>query len=289
MSFTQPFSSQYMQSPPGFAPQFAATQSLNNTQPPPWATCIIDDIKSIKLAVSKIENVEKTVNNISTKLSDLENKVGSIDKRVAEAEAATTFISSQYDIQSKELRSASDSVKLLQKSCSDLNSNIKSIERDRDSVTNRLSDLEFRSMKENLIFYGIPETRPGSMESENCELLVKNMINNYLSIETDAINFDRSHRLGNTPYTSGKPRPIVVKFHAFSDREKVRTAGYAKKDELKAKELGIGVQLPKEWRDARKELYPIMQKERMNGKTVKFIGNKLYINGTLHTPASSTA
>lgn len=73
-----------------------------SAQPPPWAISIVEDIKSIKTSVAKIENVEKTVNSISLKLSKLETKVDTIDKRVVDVEAHSTFISGTYEEQSSE-------------------------------------------------------------------------------------------------------------------------------------------------------------------------------------------
>lgn len=54
---SMPFSSQFMQSPP-FNSQFPASGTPSSIQvpPPQWATDIIEDIKSIKLSVSKIDN-----------------------------------------------------------------------------------------------------------------------------------------------------------------------------------------------------------------------------------------
>lgn len=50
-------------------------------------------------------------------------------------------------------------------------------------------------------------------------------------------------------------------------------------EQLKALNMGVGAQLPKEIRDARKPLYPIMKKAKDEGKNVKFVGKKLFING----------
>ena len=65
---------------------------------------------------------------------------------------------------------------------------------------------------------------------------------------------------------SKQPRPIVAKFHYYHDREKNRTAANANREDLKQTNHGVGVQLPKEWREARKSLYPIMQREKASGK-----------------------
>jgi len=48
---------------------------------------------------------------------------------------------------------------------------------------------------------------------------------------------------------------------------------------VKASDLGVGVQLPKAIREARKPLYEHVKKAREEGKKTKFVGKKLYING----------
>ena len=117
-------------------------------------------------------------------------------------------------------------------------------------------DIEYCSMRDNLIFYGIPENTPipsihiqkndsitsggntsgdiidqddkkssqipMKIESETlaCEMLVKQFINDVLKINSNNIVFDRVHRLGSE-HNSMKPRPIIVKFHYFTDREQI--------------------------------------------------------------------
>ena len=72
----------------------------------------------------------------------------------------------------------------------------------------------------------------------------------------------------------------MAKFHYFRDREAVRKKSYDYSDALKQANLGIGMQSPQQVREARKSLYPVMQREKQNGKEVKMIRDKLYINGT---------
>jgi hypothetical protein len=47
---------------------------------------------------------------------------------------------------------------------------------------------------------------------------------------------------------------------------------------MKANNVGVWVQLPKEWREARQNLYTIFSAEKRKGNNVKFIGKKLFIN-----------
>ena len=92
------------------------------------------------------------------------------------------------------------------------------------------------------------------------------------------MKFDRVHRVGAD--TAKKPRPIVAKFHYFKERELVRQKGYEASETLKKDNYGIGIQWPKQVRDARKELYPVMKRLKDNGhQNVKMVRDKLYVNG----------
>jgi len=46
--------------------------------------------------------------------------------------------------------------------------------------------------------------------------------------------------------------------------------------------------MPKEWRDARRRLYSIMQAERLKGNRVRMVADKLYINGQQYKPPTTT-
>ena len=80
-------------------------------------------------------------------------------------------------------------------------------------------------MRENLLFYGIPE---GGSQA-NCETLIKELCVNHLEMpEAQSMLIDRAHRIG--PSRPNKTRPIVVKFHYFQigEREAIRTRSYDK-------------------------------------------------------------
>lgn len=146
-------------------------------------------------------------------------------------------------------------------------------------LESKVADLESRSMRDNLLFYGAPE----GGESENCENIVKTICADKLKLpEAHALVFDRVHRVGNPSHN--KVRPIVAKFHYFKQREAVRQASYAHANELKDAKMGIGVQWPQQVREARKALYPIMQQEKTKGNTVKLVKDKLFVNGIEYVP-----
>ena len=250
---------------------------LPSTTVPPWANAMMDEIKSIKTAVTKIDSVEKTVNMINKKFSELEVKVTDIDKRVAEVEKSCTFISSGFESNAKELKQAKTEIGKLQKSCGEYETKVKSMDNEIQTLNNRLTEAESRSMRNNLIFYGIKE-----QPMENCENQVKQFIKDKLDIDADSMLFDRAHRMGND--SAKKPRPIVVRFNYYKERETVLSKAFDAKDALKADGSGVSIQRPKNVRDARKSLYNVVKVEREKGNTTKFIGDKLYVNGVLYVP-----
>lgn len=131
-------------------------------------------------------------------------------------------------------------------------------------------------MRDNLIYYGIPEQR-----DEICEERVKALIKETLGITND-IAFDRVHMLGSSG--AKKPRPIVAKFHNHKQREEVRQKAYTERETLKPFGYSVGVQFPKEIREKRKLLYPVMKREERRGKSVRLVNDRLYINNVLYDP-----
>ena len=84
---------------------------LPGTSPPPqWATQIMEDIKSIKMSVSKIENIEKTVNKISSKVETLETKMKTMETKVNECEKSSIFISGEFEKTKDQLKSTNEDV-----------------------------------------------------------------------------------------------------------------------------------------------------------------------------------
>ena len=252
----------------------------SNLAPPAWASELIDDVRQIKSTLTKIDNIEKTVNSIVVKITDLETKVGGMETRLNDVEEACNFISGQNDSNTNGLSKAKSDIENLTKMCKTVENKAKSLQDEKIALESKVLDLECRSMRENLLFYGIAEKT-----GENCENLVKEFCADRLLIENvDQITIDRAHRVGFAS-TRG-PRPIVVKFHSYKSREIVRNKSFETdiSAELKRTEHGVGVQWPKQVRDARKELRPIWERENQKGNRVRYVRDKLYVNGRLVNP-----
>ena len=99
------------------------------------------------------------------------------------------------------------------------------------------------------------------------------------------LTFDRVHRVGLL--TRGKSRPIVAKFHYYKNLSEKKSFDLA--DTLKAANIGIGAQWPKQMREIRKPLHSVMIQERQKGNTVKLVKDELYINGPLYREKPAAA
>lgn len=268
--------------PPSQSPNQMASFTMPPSQatgPPNWATELISDVKQMKSSLTKLDQIEKTVNLIHMKVTDLETKVSSIETRVDNVEKSCQFMSSENEDRKRDLAKAKTDIANLKGKCDNMEKNTRSFIENSAKLESKVADLESRSMRDNLLFYGAPE----GGESENCENIVKTICADKLKLpEAHALVFDRVHRVGNPSHN--KVRPIVAKFHYFKQREAVRQASYAHANELKDAKMGIGVQWPQQVREARKALYPIMQQEKTKGNTVKLVKDKLFVNGIEYVP-----
>ena len=134
----------------------------------------------------------------------------------------------------------------------------------------RVVQQQSRSMRDNLIFKGIPDDYN---PVEDTEGKIKDFIKSELGIE-DEINFHVVHRL--KPKQDKSPRGIVAKFERRKDRNKVLSKAIAK---LKNnKQFIVHEQYPIEIIDRRRQLVPIMKDARGKGHEAVLKEDRLYID-----------
>ena len=134
--------------------------------------------------------------------------------------------------------------------------------------------MQCRSMRDNLIVSGIPETH-----GENAQEVLKTFMKTKLNLPVDKVNgiiLDRTHRMGKQSATT--PRPIITKFKFHQDKIDVMSKG----PQLKNTNYGLSHQFPKEINDRRKILVPIMKKARTATKRAYISVDKLYIDDELY-------
>ncbi|XP_053406562.1 uncharacterized protein LOC128559296 [Mercenaria mercenaria] len=169
------------------------------------------------------------------------------------------------------------------------------------SVSEDVTYLKSRSMRDNLLFFGFDECKtPQERNAENCTDLILDYCKETLKIPDAqaAIKIERAHRLGYR-YDRNKTRPIVVKFNHYPDKVLVKQKAHeALQSFLSAKnassnqtgasasptrpKIRVSEKFPKIIQDRRKALIPILVKAKEGGKKAYLSYDKLYIN-TMYT------
>ncbi|KAH9375047.1 hypothetical protein HPB48_018048 [Haemaphysalis longicornis] len=135
-----------------------------------------------------------------------------------------------------------------------------------DSITRRLDEFEDRSRRENLIFYGLPDSQTESwVESENKIRDVLFILGTPLS--EGAI--ERAHRLGK--FDHNKTRPIITKFSSF----KIKDLVFSSRSTLKPSKVNITEDFCVATRKLRKKLTEFGS---ASGLPFSIRYNKVYIN-----------
>ena len=147
----------------------------------------------------------------------------------------------------------------------------------------RALDIEARSRRNNLLFYNIPENDNES--GDDCVAVLLNFLNQNLKLrddEIDKIAMQRVHRLGfkrrgvAPDGRAWRPRPIIVAFRDFSDKELILVN--AKR--LKGSAFSIQQDFPPEIKAARGELWEDFRKAKSENKVARIVyPAKLVIDG----------
>lgn len=139
-------------------------------------------------------------------------------------------------------------------------------------LRSEITDLQSRSMRDNLLFCKIAEEK-----DEDCETKILDFVENKLKLVNakSVIKFHRAHKIWT--YKPDRIRPIA-KFAYYPGREKVRRA----LKELKGTPYGISEQFPKEVMIIHRKLIPATKQARQEGKDAhlavdKFINKGLYV------------
>ena len=158
------------------------------------------------------------------KFAEVNTKLDKILHSLAELEALKDKVSS-LEKESKDLK---DNAEFAHKEITDLKatviyacSNVERLENELTSLQEELDywkrrsiRLESYSRRENIKIFNVQET------DENTEAVVKKFLNENLKIpqnDVDVIRFERVHRLPTRQ--SNKPRPMIVRFSFFQDKE----------------------------------------------------------------------
>ncbi|KAJ8314098.1 hypothetical protein KUTeg_008659 [Tegillarca granosa] len=257
-------SSNLVQSPvPGIQPGF-----IDYDKKLDIITMKMDDIFQ---KLDKLDKIEKKMCSFKNSIGNVIKDVGELKNRVVEVESELSFMNDQLESSLTRTKTLNSNIDIMKDAVRDLLQENSLIRKEIAEVKESNVELQARSMRDNLVFSGIPE-----QDSENTETVLMEIIAQKLEI-TEKMEFHRVHRMGRK--FNSKNRPIVAKFVNFKDRENVRKAGFTKLKGENNRSFGINEQFPREINERRKKLYPYYKSARRQNKRAVLSYDKLYIDG----------
>ena len=135
----------------------------------------------------------------------------------------------------------------------------------------KTEDLEGRSKRNNLVFYGLPWNEKET--NSDCENLLKDLVKNKLQISQD-VEFDRAHRVN-----SRLDSPVIVRCAFYKQKVEILKA----KGKLKGTNVFVGEDFTAKVRGIRKTLTPHLRRAREEGKRATMVHDHLLIDGKRFT------
>ena len=211
--------------------------------------------KKIESVMVNVASLEKTMTNIQLEVLSLKVRADSAETKLKEMDTGLQFANAEVE---------------------DLKTQSRNNQQSIVSLKERLLYQEVYNRRENLRFFGLPESTESTIE-DSSEVLYR-FLERDLDIEgARNIEFQRVHRLGRKK--EGASRPIIARFLRYPDRERVFKAALEAQDEIDVK---VYADLPKEIQENRKKQWPRLKRAREEGKTAYFSRkepDKLFIEG----------
>lgn len=223
-------------------------------------------------------DVSEILLSIDSKFTNLEARIGIIEALHQEFQHlrhSLEFTQNQIEKITQENQLLQNSVSTMATELVSVQSQLATVTAENKQMRESILDLQARSMRDNLIFSGIPET-----PTDEPEKLVKDFMIRRLKLSPDTVSnitFHRVHRMGHKRVDATRPRPIVAKFEHFKQKELVQRQGR----QLRGTDFGLNDQFPPEIVRRRKILLSIRKQKISEGKRAALSVDKLYIDGQL--------
>ena len=235
--------------------------------PPGSVPTNADIIAHLSRLESKITSLDRKLE----KLDSLENKVNNFDSEMKKMWLHVTDSCKKTDSRITTVEDRVDSVEF---STSTAQETITRLETENDKLKQSMVYLQSQSMRNNLLFSGIPEIP--SEKPDDTERIVRRFMCDKLQMASDLVGrmkIERAHRMGEK--SQRYDRKIVCKFNQFADRETVRKLS----SKLKGTSFYINEQFPIEVNEKRRKLVPKMNAAKRDGKRAWISYDTLYIDG----------
>ena len=185
--------------------------------------------------MNNIEQQMSQMNSWKQALSNTQNDVTRLNTEVFTVKAKMDSVKGKIEIYDNSIQTYSDICDNIVSSNSESESKIdylmdklismeisqNELQSKQANIEEKMIDLQWRGMRENLLFTGIDEPVLQRGEYENAEQTLRLFLRNEMGID-DEIPLDRVHRIGKFRPDQQYPRTIIAKFERYRDKEFVR-------------------------------------------------------------------
>jgi chaperonin cofactor prefoldin len=269
--------------------------------PPSYHQMVLDKLESMDKRLNKLDYIEQQVNKINervssldTRISHMESKLHDQGRKLIDIEASRNFDAQLCDEIQKKQSELDRTLRQERSQQESMKRDYETLKSENSRLSSELVDLQARSMRDNLLFFGFEEESTAeARKAENCREQVLNLceINLEIPNANQLIKLPRVHRIGK--YISGKTRPIVANFLYTPDKYTVKQAAFEK---LKDTDYRVSDQYPRAIQEKRRQLIPDLEKARKDGYEAYISYDKLVIRGrrnrvspVARTPTEATA
>ncbi len=237
-------------------------------------------MKDLEIKLDKVLALVSAIPSLQTDMATIKNDISSLQteqkddaERILNNENSLSFLNDELETMKVNVNDAKEN------SCKALDQIyfIDALKEKTKELNTMLLNLEAYGRRDNLIFEGIPEVK-----DENCFREVKEMLINTMNIEKEhvaQIRFDRCHRLHTISHKPNAPKPIIVRFNWFQDREYV----WGKRFDLKGSGIFIREDFPGIIDSRRRALTPVLNMARKMDWRAAIIGDTLIFKGKRYT------
>ena len=211
-----------------------------------------------------------------------------MDQKVVALESKMTSTEESRTFDSQTMTELNNKYSIMQKDMKSIKKAQASLIENENKMKEKLIDLKCREMRDNLLFYNHVKEERNETDGD-CVYKVLGIMEDDMKISNARmdIKLHRAHRIGR--FINGKTRPIVAKFVYYPER--VRKASQVLRDTDSV--YAVSQQYPKEVKESRRALVPIMKQARLNGSEAYIVVDKLYIDKQLNrgqaVPSQSTS
>ena len=234
-------------------------------------------IEAIQGLTKSMQSLESSFVKLNNKFDVQEQKLDKVSKDVESQSATVANIRSELDIlrqdhhtdnleTKQELRKQQQVFQDTSNKLTELTQEVESLKNYKNIIRAKLIDAEARSRRNNLLFFGIEES-----QNESAEEKIMTFLKDKLQVNTTP-SIERAHRLGRPPSgpqignKMNRPRPIIVKFSLFQQREAIRRERFKLNSPF-----GIAEDLPREIREARKSVTGLVRDIKNQGHRVAVV------------------